>query len=160
MRKYFLPALLCATLGLAPFTPEPHLVGKLRWVLGGADGMAPMDWFDLAMHGFPFVWLAAVVIRDLAFKPKWRISGERARELVDGGAQLIDVRSPEEVAGGTLPGAKNIPVNHLGSRLGEIPTDRPVIVFCASGMRSGSARRLLASTGREDIYDLGSLRNW
>ncbi len=45
------------TLGLAPFHPEPHVLGKLRWVLGGASGMGPVDWFDLAMHGTPWVWL-------------------------------------------------------------------------------------------------------
>jgi hypothetical protein len=45
------------TLGLAPFYPEPHLFGKIRWVLGGAHGVAAMDWFDLAMHGAPVVWL-------------------------------------------------------------------------------------------------------
>lgn len=54
----FLVALLATlTLGLAPFTPEPHLFGKIRWVLGGAEGMKPMDWFDLVMHGAPWVWL-------------------------------------------------------------------------------------------------------
>ena len=47
--------LLCLTLGLAPFFPEPHVVGKLRWVLGGAKGMQPMDYFDLLLHGFPFI---------------------------------------------------------------------------------------------------------
>jgi hypothetical protein len=47
----------CLTLGLAPFVPEPHLWGKLRWVAGGAVGMKPLDWFDLAFHGFPFVLL-------------------------------------------------------------------------------------------------------
>ncbi|MCB9198123.1 MAG: hypothetical protein H6600_06670 [Flavobacteriales bacterium] len=45
------------TLGLAPFVPEPHIVGKLRWVAGGAVGMQPMDWFDLIMHGTPFLLL-------------------------------------------------------------------------------------------------------
>lgn len=45
------------TLGLAPFLPEPHLLGKLRWVLGGAVGMTAIDWFDLAMHGLPWVLL-------------------------------------------------------------------------------------------------------
>ncbi len=45
------------TLGLAPFLPEPHLFGKIRWVLGGAEGMQPMDWFDLVLHGAPWVWL-------------------------------------------------------------------------------------------------------
>ena len=49
--------LLCLTLGLAPFFPEPHVVGKLRWVLGGAKGMQPMDYFDLLLHGFPFILL-------------------------------------------------------------------------------------------------------
>jgi len=160
MSRYFLPALLCATLGLAPFSPEPHLIGKLRWVAGGANGMALMDWGDLLMHGFPFVWLAAVVLQDLFFKPKHRVSGEQAKELVAQGAQLIDVRSRGEFAGGSIPGAINIPVGDLASRYGEVATDRAVVVFCASGMRSGSARRMLASQGRDDVYDLGSLRNW
>jgi hypothetical protein len=42
------------TLGLAPFTPEPHLFGKMRWVLGGGEGMAAMDVFDLFLHGTPW----------------------------------------------------------------------------------------------------------
>ena len=45
------------TLGLAPFFPEPHIFGKVRWLLGGAVGMKPIDWFDLIMHGSPFVLL-------------------------------------------------------------------------------------------------------
>lgn len=56
------PILACLTLGLAPFTPEPHLVGKLRWVAGGAVGMGAMDWGDLAMHGAPFAWLAVALV--------------------------------------------------------------------------------------------------
>ncbi len=62
-RSLFVPALACVTLGLAPFVPEPHLVGKLRWVAGGANGMAPKDWFDLAMHGAPWVWLGVSLVR-------------------------------------------------------------------------------------------------
>lgn len=54
--------LLCLTLGMAPFSPEPHLFGKVRWVLGGATGMAPMDWFDLLLHGFPFILLLRFLI--------------------------------------------------------------------------------------------------
>jgi hypothetical protein len=49
--------LLCLTLGLAPYFPEPHLWGKLRWVAGGAIGMKFMDWFDLLLHGTPFLLL-------------------------------------------------------------------------------------------------------
>ena len=50
------------TLGLAPFVPEPHIVGKLRWLMGGAVGMKPLDWFDLIQHGFPFILLLRALI--------------------------------------------------------------------------------------------------
>ena len=48
---------VCLTLGLAPFFPEPHIVGKLRWVAGGAVGMKSIDWFDVLFHGFPWILL-------------------------------------------------------------------------------------------------------
>jgi len=62
MERIVTPLLLSLTLGLAPFSPEPHIAGKLRWVAGGAVGMGPTDWFDLVMHGAPFVWLAVAVV--------------------------------------------------------------------------------------------------
>lgn len=58
--------LLSLTLGLAPFTPEPHIWGKLKWVAGGADGMQAIDWFDLAMHGTP--WLLLLISGALRIK--------------------------------------------------------------------------------------------
>jgi len=57
--------ILCLTLGLAPFFPEPHIWGKLRWVVGGAVGMGPMDWFDVVFHGFPFLLLLRLLILKL-----------------------------------------------------------------------------------------------
>ena len=45
------------TLGLARFTPEPHIVGKIRWIWGGAVGMKVMDWFDFFLHATPFIFL-------------------------------------------------------------------------------------------------------
>jgi hypothetical protein len=54
--------LLCVVLGLAPFFPEPHLWGKIKWVMGGAVGMAIMDWLDLIWHGFPFLLLIRLVL--------------------------------------------------------------------------------------------------
>lgn len=50
----------CLTLGMAPFFPEPHLWGKLKWVAGGASGMAPKDWFDIVLHSLPFVLLIRI----------------------------------------------------------------------------------------------------
>jgi len=54
--------LLCLTLGLAPFFPEPHIVGKLKWIAGGAAGMKPMDWFDVLLHGLPWILLLRIII--------------------------------------------------------------------------------------------------
>jgi len=60
--------LLCLTLGLAPFYPEPHIVGKLRWIVGGANGMKLMDWFDTLLHGFPFILLIRIISLKLRSK--------------------------------------------------------------------------------------------
>ncbi|MEQ1570571.1 MAG: hypothetical protein ABMA64_33380 [Myxococcota bacterium] len=59
----WMPLLMSLGLGMAPFVPEPHLVGKLRWVAGGAVGMTWLDWGDLAMHGAPLVWLAVTLVQ-------------------------------------------------------------------------------------------------
>lgn len=53
---------LSLTLGLAPFFPEPHILGKIRWVMGGAVGMQPMDYFDLVLHGSPWAYLIYQVV--------------------------------------------------------------------------------------------------
>ena len=50
----------CLTLGMAPFFPEPHLWGKLKWVADGATDMALKDWFDVLVHGLPFVLLIRI----------------------------------------------------------------------------------------------------
>jgi len=60
--------LMCLTLGLAPFFPEPHIFGKVKWILGGANGMQLMDWFDTLFHGFPFLLLARLIF--IKLKPK------------------------------------------------------------------------------------------
>jgi hypothetical protein len=57
------------TLGLAPFFPEPHIWGKLLWVLGGAVGMKSQDWFDLAMHGLPWLLFIRALIISFLKKP-------------------------------------------------------------------------------------------
>lgn len=60
--KLKLPILLCLTLGLAPFFPEPHIWGKLKWVAGGANNMQAMDYFDLLLHGAPWVYLIISIV--------------------------------------------------------------------------------------------------
>jgi len=70
MKKISSPLIASLTLGLMPFVPEPHIVGKIRWIAGGADGMGPMDWFDVALHGTPWVWLLVVLISTISTKLK------------------------------------------------------------------------------------------
>lgn len=54
--------LLCLSLGLAPFFPEPHIVGKIKWIAGGGNDMALMDWVDVLFHGFPFLLLLRLMV--------------------------------------------------------------------------------------------------
>jgi hypothetical protein len=64
-------------LGLAPFFPEPHILGKLRWVAGGGVGMKLMDWGDLLMHGLPWLLLIRLVILHIVklIKPEEKREG-------------------------------------------------------------------------------------
>jgi hypothetical protein len=57
--------LLCLTLGLAPFFPEPHIWGKLKWIFGGAAGMVLKDWFDVVLHGMPWILLGIYGVKKL-----------------------------------------------------------------------------------------------
>ncbi|MBK8290215.1 MAG: hypothetical protein IPK96_03870 [Flammeovirgaceae bacterium] len=54
--------MFCLTLGLAPFFPEPHIWGKLKWIAGGSVGMQPMDWFDTLFHGLPWLLLMGFLL--------------------------------------------------------------------------------------------------
>jgi len=58
------------TLGLAPFVPEPHIFGKIRWIMGGAVGMKTLDWFDFVQHGFPWVLLVRALVLKFMTKEK------------------------------------------------------------------------------------------
>lgn len=59
---------LCLTLGFAPFFPEPHIIGKIKWIAGGANGMTIKDWFDVLLHGFPFLLLIRLIYTKLTAK--------------------------------------------------------------------------------------------
>ena len=65
LNNWKLLLLLCLTLGLAPYFPEPHILGKLRWLAGGAKGMEPIDYFDVVLHGTPFVLMLRYLILKL-----------------------------------------------------------------------------------------------
>jgi rhodanese-related sulfurtransferase len=69
------------------------------------------------------------------------------KTLVQQGAMIIDVRSPAEYKGGHIKGSVNIPLQSLQSNLSKVPKNTTIITCCASGMRSGSAKSILKSSG-------------
>ncbi len=76
------------------------------------------------------------------------------REATD--VYVIDVREPGEYEAGHIEGAVNIPIRTLAQNLGAIPTDMPVIVYCASGHRAGMATSTLRSLGYANVRAFGA----
>ncbi|WLR49756.1 rhodanese-like domain-containing protein [Bacillus tianshenii] len=76
-------------------------------------------------------------------------------------AQLIDVREPDEYNNGHILGARNIPLTQLRARRQEIRTDKPVYLYCQSGMRSARAAGIVKKLGCNDISHLkGGFKKW
>ena len=84
-------------------------------------------------------------------------------ELVKNGAIILDVRSKSEFAGGHIPGSINIPVDTLTDNIAKLKDKNKIIITCcASGMRSASAKSILATIGYSRVYNGGgwySLQN-
>ena len=92
---------------------------------------------------------------------KVQVDKARAEQLLKEGARLVDVRSPAEFQQGHLEAAINIPVQQLNSQLKQLePKDKPVVVYCASGMRSASAASMLRSAGFSEVIDIANMAGW
>lgn len=76
---------------------------------------------------------------------------EKLQEAIDAGAVVIDVREPNEYAEGAIPGAINIPLRTLVANLDQIPQDKPVVTYCASGFRSALANGILHTLGYDNV---------
>eukprot|EP01093_Parvamoeba_rugata_P017102 TRINITY_DN666_c0_g1_i1.p1 TRINITY_DN666_c0_g1~~TRINITY_DN666_c0_g1_i1.p1 ORF type:complete len:117 (-),score=22.22 TRINITY_DN666_c0_g1_i1:76-426(-) len=88
-------------------------------------------------------------------------STNNVADYIEKGAVILDVRTHSEYQGGHIKNALHIPVQELGNRLNEVKKlNKPVIAYCASGMRSGSAASLLKSKGVDAINGggIGSLK--
>lgn len=82
------------------------------------------------------------------------------KQLLDGGALVVDVRTPAEFASGHHPRAVNIPVDQVESRVNEFgDKSKPVVVYCASGSRSSYAKRTLESLGYTSVTNAGGYRD-
>jgi len=75
--------------------------------------------------------------------------------------QVVDIRQPAEVAGGTVPGAEVMPMHTIPLRIQEINQDKPVVLVCRSGARSAQACLFLTQNGFENILNLrGGMMGW
>lgn len=77
---------------------------------------------------------------------------ETVKEFMAKGAVVIDVRTPAEFKGGHVNGAKNYPLQSIQSKAAELKKmNKPLILCCASGNRSGQATRILQAQGIECV---------
>lgn len=95
-----------------------------------------------------------------------RASRLTARELGDlldthDAPWVLDVRNAGEREAGAIPGSFHIPLAELARRIDEVPTDRPVVAYCAGGWRSSVAASFLRHRGIDDVSDLtGGFAAW
>jgi rhodanese-related sulfurtransferase len=74
---------------------------------------------------------------------------------------LLDVRRPDEVAQGVIPGAQHIVLDELPAKADMLPKDKPLVVYCAKGGRSAQACAFLAAKGFKELYNLeGGIEAW
>jgi rhodanese-related sulfurtransferase len=88
------------------------------------------------------------------------MSAREAREAVDAGAAMVDVRSSREWNAGHAPFATHVPLDQLDRRMNRVPKSKQVVVVCRSGSRSRTACRQLSSAGYDVINLSGGLRAW
>ena len=88
------------------------------------------------------------------------IEADEAARVVADGACLLDVREADEWEAGHAPDALWIPLGHLSTRFGELPTDRPIAVICRSGARSAMATEALLGQGLDAANVVGGMLAW
>jgi phage shock protein E len=111
------------------------------------------------MNIWIFVVLAALMVGFFVLpRLSWAKPGE-ARQLIEAGAILVDVRSPGEFQGGSAPGALNVPLGSVETAVKENgwPMDKPILLFCASGTRSAVAVKQLKALGYANAANLGTV---
>lgn len=106
------------------------------------------------------VWLVAVsvVVAFLVIKRLGLVGERAAREMLQRGAEIIDVRGEAEFRAGHIPGAINIPLGELRTSIRRFVPDptTPLLLHCLSGGRSAIGRRILRSQGYPNAHNLGS----
>jgi len=114
-----------------------------------------MDLETIRPYLLPAGVIAFLLYRYLRFK------AVRARlpALAAEGAVFVDVRSPGEFAAGNKPGSLNIPLDVLAREAGKLDKNKPVVLSCASGARSGAGVGILKGLGFRNVVNAGPWQN-
>ncbi len=116
-----------------PPSPKPSVLDRLRGLFGGAPADGSLG---------------------------SKIKAERAVDLVRGGASLLDVRENSEWKSGYAPGAIHVALGNIDQAPRRLKQGRPVVVMCASGMRSRTAAKHLRGLGFDAASLSGGIGAW
>ena len=113
------------------------------------------------MTTFAALLAASLTLAPPGPPPPGVVSGAVARTVAAAGAVILDVRTPAEFQAGHAKGAINIPFDQIAARAGELPArDKPVVVYCRTGHRSGIAAGELQKLGFKAVYDFQTFTSW
>ena len=82
------------------------------------------------------------------------------QEMLNEGGQLIDVRSPVEFSQGALNGAVNMPVENFQILKDDIDNNKPVLLYCRTGARSGMVKNYLEQLGFDQVHNIGGIQQF
>ena len=110
------------------------------------------------MNLVTWIVIVGAVVAFLLLKRLSLVTTATAREWLNKGALVIDVRSEGEFQERHLPGAINIPLGRLGDEMARRAPDKEqaILLHCLSGTRSGMAKARLKQMGYRNVFNLGS----
>ncbi len=110
------------------------------------------------MNILTWIIIAGAIVAFLIVKRVTRVTPATAREWLNKGALVIDVRSPVEFQERHLPGVINIPLDRLGDEIARHAPDKakPLLLHCRSGSRSSMGTSTLKKMGYQHVFNLGS----
>lgn len=88
------------------------------------------------------------------------ISAAEAKQLIDVGAQALDVRTPVEYEAGRIPGSRHVPLAEVQAHVADLDKGAPVVLYCRSGDRSEPAADAFAASGWDAYSIEGGLAQW
>ena len=120
----------------------------------------------LVLAGFVSVMIVSITCFSLCVGQQpfyWTISVSDARAMMQSSSNplVVDVRTPQEYAQGHLKGAVNIPLSDLPLRMDGLDHNRPMIVYCQTGVRSAQASSILVGAGFSKAFSMeGGISAW